>query len=133
MKKNLALALAFAVLATTAAAQETKKKEEKKMSGNPVVVVKTSLGTFKAEIYSDKAPVSAKNFLQYVSDKYYDGTVWHRVIPTFMIRAAARQGPRQEKPAPHRERGFQRPLEHGRDAGHGSHERSNQRDFASSS
>lgn len=86
MKKNLALALAFAVLATTAAAQETKKKEEKKMSGNPVVVVKTSLGTFKAEIYSDKAPVSAKNFLQYVSDKYYDGTVWHRVIPTFMIQ-----------------------------------------------
>jgi peptidyl-prolyl cis-trans isomerase A (cyclophilin A) len=54
--------------------------------GNPKVKFETTMGTFVAEIYQDKAPTSAKNFLQYVNDKFYDGTIFHRVIPGFVIQ-----------------------------------------------
>jgi len=53
---------------------------------NPVVVVKTSQGTIKIELFEDKAPATVKNFLDYVKDKHYDGTIFHRVIPNFMIQ-----------------------------------------------
>jgi peptidyl-prolyl cis-trans isomerase B (cyclophilin B) len=53
---------------------------------NPVVVMKTSAGTIKIELFEDKAPISVKNFLTYVDDKHYDGTIFHRVISTFMVQ-----------------------------------------------
>lgn len=56
------------------------------VSGNPVVVIETSLGDIKVELYSDKAPVTAQNFLSYVNDGFYDGTVFHRVIDGFMVQ-----------------------------------------------
>jgi len=46
----------------------------------------TSLGNFTVELFEKEAPVSVKNFLQYVDDKHYDGTIFHRVIPGFMIQ-----------------------------------------------
>lgn len=46
---------------------------------NPVVVMETSMGTMKIELYPDKAPITVKNFLTYVDDKFYDGTIFHRV------------------------------------------------------
>jgi peptidyl-prolyl cis-trans isomerase B (cyclophilin B) len=49
-------------------------------AANPVVVMETSMGTIKIELFEDKAPITVKNFLQYVDDKHYDGTVFHRVI-----------------------------------------------------
>jgi cyclophilin family peptidyl-prolyl cis-trans isomerase len=55
-------------------------------SGNPVVVIDTSVGKIKVELFKDKAPGTVKNILQYVDDKFYDGTIFHRVIPTFMIQ-----------------------------------------------
>ena len=55
-------------------------------AANPVVAVDTNMGTFKIELDPEKAPVTVKNFLSYVEDKHYDGTVFHRVIPTFMIQ-----------------------------------------------
>jgi cyclophilin family peptidyl-prolyl cis-trans isomerase len=48
-------------------------------SADPVVVMETSLGTIKIELYPDKAPDTVKNFLGYVDDKFYDGTLFHRV------------------------------------------------------
>ena len=53
---------------------------------NPVVIIETSMGTMKAELWPDKAPITVKNFLKYVDDKFYDGTIFHRVIPKFMIQ-----------------------------------------------
>jgi peptidyl-prolyl cis-trans isomerase A (cyclophilin A) len=50
------------------------------------VVMETSQGTIKIELDGDKAPLSTANFLSYVDDKFYDGTTFHRVIPTFMIQ-----------------------------------------------
>lgn len=53
---------------------------------NPVVDVVTNLGSFAIELDPAKAPKSVANFLAYVDAKHYDGTVFHRVIPTFMIQ-----------------------------------------------
>jgi cyclophilin family peptidyl-prolyl cis-trans isomerase len=58
----------------------------KSKGGNPVVIISTSLGDIKIELYPYKASETVKNFLSYVNDKYYDGTVFHRVIPNFMIQ-----------------------------------------------
>ena len=54
--------------------------------GNPVVVVSTSLGDITLELYKDRAPVSVENFLQYVADGFYEGTIFHRVKPGFAIQ-----------------------------------------------
>ncbi len=53
---------------------------------NPKVVLTTSKGQIVLELYADKAPETVKNFLAYVDAKYYDGTIFHRVIPNFMIQ-----------------------------------------------
>jgi cyclophilin family peptidyl-prolyl cis-trans isomerase len=55
-------------------------------AANPVVVIDTNMGTIKVELFPDKAPVTVKNFLQYVADKHYDGLIFHRVISDFMIQ-----------------------------------------------
>jgi cyclophilin family peptidyl-prolyl cis-trans isomerase len=55
-------------------------------AANPVAVIETSMGTIKVELYEDKAPVTVKNFIDYANDKHYDNTIFHRVIPTFMIQ-----------------------------------------------
>jgi peptidyl-prolyl cis-trans isomerase A (cyclophilin A) len=53
---------------------------------NPVVLMETSLGNVKLELFAKEAPISVKNFLDYVNSGFYDGTVYHRVIPNFMIQ-----------------------------------------------
>jgi peptidyl-prolyl cis-trans isomerase B (cyclophilin B) len=55
-------------------------------AANPVVVMDTSMGTIKIELYEDKAPTTVKNFLGYVDDKFYDGTLFHRVMSDFMVQ-----------------------------------------------
>jgi cyclophilin family peptidyl-prolyl cis-trans isomerase len=55
-------------------------------SANPSVVVKTSMGSFTIELFPDRAPETVKNFLQYVDDGFYAGTIFHRVIDGFMIQ-----------------------------------------------
>ena len=55
-------------------------------AGNPKVEMETSKGKIVIELYPDKAPVTVKNFISYVDAKYYDGTIFHRVIPNFMIQ-----------------------------------------------
>jgi len=56
------------------------------LAANPVVEMTTSLGTVRMEIFADKAPKSAENFLAYVKERFYDGTIFHRVIPGFMVQ-----------------------------------------------
>lgn len=53
---------------------------------DPVVEVSTNFGTFEITLDPGKAPKSVENFLAYVDGKHYDGTIFHRVIPTFMIQ-----------------------------------------------
>lgn len=53
---------------------------------NPVVCISTSAGDITAEIFADQAPVTAENFLGYVKEGFFDGLIFHRVIPRFMIQ-----------------------------------------------
>src|SRR4051812_38696618 len=62
------------------------------------VVIDTSMGAIKAELYPDKAPITVKNFLAYVDDKHYDGTIFHRVIADFMIQGGGMEPGMAEKP-----------------------------------
>jgi cyclophilin family peptidyl-prolyl cis-trans isomerase len=65
---------------------------------NPMVVIKTSLGDIKAELYSDQAPLTVKNFLQYAEDGHYNGTIFHRVISNFMIQGGGFTPDMNQKP-----------------------------------
>src|SRR5688572_20735150 len=56
------------------------------LAADPQVDVRTSAGTIRLELYPAKAPKTVENFLQYVRDGHYDGTIFHRVIPGFMIQ-----------------------------------------------
>lgn len=64
---------------------------------NPRVIFQTTHGPFTAEIYQDKAPKTAENFLQYVRDGFYDGTIFHRVIPGFVIQGGGFEPGMKEK------------------------------------
>ena len=55
------------------------------------VTLETSLGTIELELADDKAPATVANFLSYVDDHFYDGTIFHRVIPNFMIQGGGFQ------------------------------------------
>ena len=58
---------------------------------NPVVVMETNLGNVKFELFEKQAPVSVRNFLEYAKSGFYDGTIFHRVIPGFMIQGGGFQ------------------------------------------
>lgn len=53
---------------------------------NPVVLIETSQGNVKVELFQKEAPISVKNFLDYAKSGFYNGTIFHRVIPNFMIQ-----------------------------------------------
>ncbi len=87
MTRLLTIAMTFAtLLASQAVAAE-----------NPTVVMKTSKGEVKIELFADKAPVTVENFLSYVKDGHYNGTVFHRVIPDFMIQGGGMEADMSEK------------------------------------
>jgi peptidyl-prolyl cis-trans isomerase A (cyclophilin A) len=84
---------AFLLLAFTFHAEAKTKSDKTKVAADKkgdskmtTVVMETSLGTIEIELNGEKAPESTKNFLSYVDDKFYDGTIFHRVISTFMIQ-----------------------------------------------
>jgi len=65
---------------------------------SPQVLIKTSKGEIVLELYPDKAPATVENFLKYVDDKHYDGTVFHRVISNFMIQGGGFTPDMRQKP-----------------------------------
>ncbi|MFL5786082.1 MAG: peptidylprolyl isomerase [Bacteriovoracaceae bacterium] len=66
-------------------------------AANPVVVIDTNQGSIEMELFEDKAPVTVKNFLSYVDDKFYDNTIFHRVINGFMIQGGGFEEGMKEK------------------------------------
>lgn len=71
---------------TKTAVKETDKSAKKTTGKNPIVEIKTSKGVIVVELDKEKAPKSVENFLMYVKNKFYDGTIFHRVIDGFMIQ-----------------------------------------------
>lgn len=90
--------------ATTAAAPAVTTVEPKAETktpsnpNNPIVRIETSMGPIKVELFEDKAPLSVKNFLAYVEDRFYDGTIFHRVMPDFMIQGGGFEPGMKQKP-----------------------------------
>jgi cyclophilin family peptidyl-prolyl cis-trans isomerase len=95
MKKSL-VSILFAALAAPALLAQAPAATAPGKS--PVVVIKTSMGTIKAELYPDKAPATVANFLQYTKDKFYDGTIFHRIINGFMIQGGGMDAKLAKKP-----------------------------------
>ena len=89
----LALLLASGLLlgAGPSAAGETK-------GGKPVVVISTSLGDITVELDAEKAPKTVANFLAYVDEGFYDGTIFHRVIKGFMVQGGGMTADGKQKP-----------------------------------
>jgi cyclophilin family peptidyl-prolyl cis-trans isomerase len=65
---------------------------------NPVVVIETSMGEIAVELFRERAPRTVENFLTYARDGYYSGTVFHRVIPGFMIQGGGLTADLERKP-----------------------------------
>ncbi len=68
-----------------ASGQATKPGKTAAKAGNPVVALDTTMGTIKIELFADKAPITAKNFLAYVNSGFYNNTIIHRVDANFVI------------------------------------------------
>ncbi|MES2976298.1 MAG: peptidylprolyl isomerase [Pseudomonadota bacterium] len=78
----MASAAALALMAALPAQAQTATPQ----AAAPRVKFATSAGDILVEVYPDKAPKTVENFLQYVKDKHYDGTIFHRVIGNFMVQ-----------------------------------------------
>jgi len=65
--------------------------------GNPIVVIETSTGTIKVELWADKSPGTVANFLRYADETFYDGLIFHRVIAGFMIQGGGLDVDMKEK------------------------------------
>ena len=89
IRENFVSLLAVAALlsgAPAALAESSAEKAPEAATTNPVVKIKTSMGEITAELDAKNAPVSTSNFVEYARSGYYDGTIFHRVIPNFMIQ-----------------------------------------------
>jgi cyclophilin family peptidyl-prolyl cis-trans isomerase len=93
-RKN-ALLLAFVLLALCLAPSDARAQSAP--GGKPVVVLTTTLGEIEVEVDEAKAPISAKNFLQYVDEGFYDGVIFHRVISGFMVQGGGFTPQMQQK------------------------------------
>ncbi len=76
----------YSVAAETGAAPTAAPQPKAKSEAPPRVEFQTNQGNFVIELYKDKAPISVANFLEYVEAGFYDNTIFHRVIPNFMIQ-----------------------------------------------
>jgi cyclophilin family peptidyl-prolyl cis-trans isomerase len=90
MKRLLHL-LAALLLSANLSAQETTVNE------NPIAIIHTSVGDITLELFADRAPISTENFIAYVNNDYYDGTIFHRVIANFMIQGGGFTAEMQKK------------------------------------
>ena len=108
LNKFLIALIAFFTFLTGCNAQESAKKEQletvnsqtksgDKMSANPQIKIETSMGTMMIELDAEKAPKSAANFVAYVENGFYDGLIFHRVIPGFMVQGGGMNPDMSEK------------------------------------
>lgn len=63
-----------------------------------MITIKTNHGEIKAKLFDEKAPITCENFRQYVADGFFNGTIFHRVIPNFMIQGGGFEADMNQKP-----------------------------------
>lgn len=71
---------------------------QQKASKKPVVEIKTNMGTIEITLDPEKAPITVKNFLSYVEEGFYDSTVFHRIVPNFVIQGGGLTANLSQKP-----------------------------------
>jgi peptidyl-prolyl cis-trans isomerase A (cyclophilin A) len=109
MLKNIFFILTFTTVCLTAGcdkrtgqAEKSIQKDEKVMTTQNKAAAKVRISTNKGDIVvelnEEKAPITCKNFLQYVADKHYDGTIFHRVINGFMVQGGGMSPDMRPKP-----------------------------------
>jgi len=95
---NLALAPLLLVLAQAPSDASVPSPAPKPAPAGPVVVLETSMGRIRIGLYKDKSPITVNNFIQYLRSGHYDGVIFHRVIPSFMIQAGGFEPDMTERP-----------------------------------
>lgn len=88
--------LALAMLRTSPVAQTSAPQSG--VASHPVVVIETSAGSITIELFKEQAPVSVENFLRYARDGFYPGTIFHRVVPGYVIQGGGFTEDLAEKP-----------------------------------
>lgn len=78
--------VSFSNLCFSSNIKESQIMSKQTTTKNPIVLIKTTAGDIKVELDAAKAPISVKNFMTYVNEGHYDGTIFHRVIDGFMIQ-----------------------------------------------
>ena len=96
LSTTLATALTLSLAAAGAAAQD--KPADAKPAANPVVIFSTNMGDITMEFWPEKAPVTVENFLAYVDAGFFAGTIFHRVIPGFVIQGGGMTKDMSRKP-----------------------------------
>jgi len=94
MKKSLSiisLFLSVLMLSSICSAQQ-------KVSKKPVVEIKTNMGTIEITLDPEKAPITVANFLSYVEEGFYDSTIFHRIVPNFVIQGGGLTANLSQKP-----------------------------------
>ena len=102
---SMTLSRFFTTCALIASALILPNAVQAQANGISKVRISTTVGDIEAELYADKAPRTVANFLQYVKDKHYDGTIFHRVIASFMVQGGGYDAKYQQKPT-------RAPIEH---------------------
>jgi cyclophilin family peptidyl-prolyl cis-trans isomerase len=95
LKASISVVVGLMLSTSIASAKESAKAKAKTKKGeaavttatkNPTVIMETSMGTLEIELNKEKAPATVENFLKYVNEGFYNGTIFHRVIGNFMIQ-----------------------------------------------
>jgi len=97
----LLLAAGPIIFSACETSQKGNEKDEQKTSSkgvNPVVLISTNQGDIKIKLDREKAPISVENFLAYTNEGFYDGVIFHRVIPNFMIQTGGLTEDMKQKP-----------------------------------
>lgn len=99
---TLAFVSSCVLLLSGVHAQESSMTEpastQPNINTSTMIIVKTSMGEIEIALDAEKAPKTVENFLSYVADKHYDGTIFHRVIPNFMIQGGGFEQGMAQKP-----------------------------------
>jgi len=97
-RSSMAALVGSALIYAVSLAQAQVAVPQPQFTAAPKVKLSTSMGDITLELYPDKAPKTVENFLQYVKDKHYEGTVFHRVMDGFMIQGGGFTEQMQQKP-----------------------------------
>jgi peptidyl-prolyl cis-trans isomerase A (cyclophilin A) len=99
MKKAITGIFLFILVLLTGAPVQLAAAKNEQAPTNPVIILSTNLGNITIELEQQKAPITVKNFMDYVESGFYTNTVFHRVIPGFMIQGGGFTQNMQQKPA----------------------------------